>query len=58
VVITVIADPPARIPIRGGLFSSTSNATELSLFLSSDILTTDADADSVTAPRLPLGFER
>lgn len=44
----------------GGLFSSasrTSNATDRSLFRSSD-LTTDADADSVTALRLPLGFAR
>jgi general secretion pathway protein D len=44
------------IPIIGGLFGSssrTSNATELYLFLTPRILRTDADADSVTAPRLP-----
>ena len=44
------------IPIIGGLFGHTSrrsNATELFLFLTPRILRTDADADSVTAPRLP-----
>ncbi len=44
------------IPIVGGLFGSASRqrtATELYLFLTPHILKTDADADSVTAPRLP-----
>ncbi len=43
------------IPILGGLFGSTdrkANRTELYLFLTPRILTTDADADSVTVPRL------
>ena len=51
----------SRIPIIGGLFGSasrTSNETELYLFLTPRILKTDADADSVTAPRLPEGVER
>jgi general secretion pathway protein D len=46
------------IPIVGGLFGSASrhtSATELFLFLTPRILRTDADADSVTAPRLPAG---
>jgi len=46
----------SRIPILGGLFGSASrrtNETELYLFLTPRILRTDADADSVTAPRLP-----
>jgi len=45
----------SRIPILGGLFggaSRRSNETELYLFLTPRILRTDADADSVTAPRL------
>lgn len=44
------------IPIIGGLFGSgsrTKTQTELYLFLTPRILRTDADADSVTAPRLP-----
>jgi len=48
----------SRIPILGGLFGSASrrtNETELYLFLTPRILRTDADADSVTAPRLPVG---
>ncbi len=46
----------SRIPILGGLFGSASRqrtGTELYLFLTPHILNTDADADSVTAPRLP-----
>lgn len=49
------------IPIIGGLFGRTdrrANKTELYLFLTPRILRTDADADSVTAPRLPRGSER
>ena len=44
------------IPIVGGLFGSSSRrstATELYLFLTPRILRTDADAEGVTAPRLP-----
>jgi len=44
------------IPIIGGLFGSSDRRkteTELYLFLTPRILRTDADADSVTAPRLP-----
>ncbi|HEV8382862.1 MAG TPA: secretin N-terminal domain-containing protein [Gemmatimonadales bacterium] len=44
------------IPIIGGLFGSAdrkANRTELYLFLTPRILKTDADADSVTIPRLP-----
>lgn len=44
------------IPIVGGLFGSSSrrsSATELYLFLTPRILRSDADADSVTVPRLP-----
>ncbi len=51
----------SHIPIIGGLFGSasrSSNETELYLFLTPRILKTDADADSVTAPRLPKGVER
>ncbi len=51
----------SRIPILGGLFGSASrrtNETELYLFLTPRILRTDADADSVTAPRLPKGGVR
>lgn len=43
------------IPIIGGLFGSVdrkANRTELYLFLTPRILRTDADADSVTVPRL------
>jgi general secretion pathway protein D len=46
------------IPIVGGLFGSTSkhsSATELFLFLPPRILKTEADADSVTAPKLSPG---
>ncbi len=48
----------SNIPLIGGLFGSASRAThdtELYLFLTPRILKTDADADSVTAPRLPKG---
>jgi general secretion pathway protein D len=43
------------IPLIGGLFGSAdrkANRTELYLFLTPRILQTDADADSVTGPRL------
>jgi general secretion pathway protein D len=43
------------IPLLGGLFGRSdrkSNQTELYLFLTPRILATDADADSVTVPRL------
>ena len=49
------------IPIIGGLFGSADRRkteTELYLFLTPRILKTDADADSVTAPRLPKGVGR
>lgn len=49
------------IPIIGGLFGGVSRhdtSTELYLFLTPRILKTDADADSVTAPRLPQGLEK
>ncbi len=48
----------SHIPILGGLFGSadrSSSETELYLFLTPRILRVDADADSVTAPRLPKG---
>jgi type II secretory pathway component GspD/PulD (secretin) len=48
----------SHIPIVGGLFGSADRSTtetELYLFLTPRILKTDADADSVTAPRLPRG---
>lgn len=48
----------SHIPIIGGLFGSadrSTSATELYLFLTPRILKTDADADSVTTPRLPKG---
>jgi general secretion pathway protein D len=51
----------ARIPLLGGLFGSasrSSNETELFLFLTPRILRTDADADSVTARRLPAESRR
>jgi len=51
----------SSIPLIGGLFggaSRRSNETELYLFLTPRILRTDADADSVTAPRLPVEGER
>jgi general secretion pathway protein D len=46
------------IPLIGGLFGRAdrrANKTELYLFLTPRILKTDADADSVTVPRLPKG---
>jgi general secretion pathway protein D len=51
----------SRIPILGGVFGSadrSSSETELYLFLTPRIIRTDADADSVTAPRLPSGVGR
>ena len=48
----------SRLPIIGGLFGTadrSSSETELYLFLTPRILKTDADADSVTAPRMPRG---
>ena len=51
----------SHIPILGGLFGSadrSTSETELYLFLTPRILKTDADADSVTAPRLPKVGER
>src|SRR6266566_1593026 len=45
----------SHIPILGGLFGSadrSTSETELYLFLTPRILKTDADADSVTVPRL------
>jgi general secretion pathway protein D len=51
----------SRIPIIGGLFGSADRRkteTELYLFLTPRILRTDADADSVTAPRMPKGVGR
>jgi general secretion pathway protein D len=46
----------SSLPLVGGLFGSAerrATETELYLFLTPRILRTDADADSVTAPRLP-----
>lgn len=51
----------SSIPIIGGLFggaSRTNTQTEFYLFLTPRILKTDADADSVTAPRIPKGVGR
>jgi len=51
----------SSLPLIGGLFGSASrqtSETELYLFLTPRILRTDADADSVTAPRLPKEVER
>lgn len=51
----------SSIPILGGLFgnaSRTNNQSEFYLFLTPRILRADADADSVTAPRLPKGGAR
>ncbi len=48
----------SAIPIIGGLFGSADrrrSETELYLFLTPRIIRTDAEADSVTAPRLPRG---
>ena len=50
----------SELPIIGGLFGSASrqtSETELYLFLTPRILKSDADADSVTAPRLPQRME-
>jgi general secretion pathway protein D len=49
------------LPIIGGLFGSADRRkteTELYLFLTPRILKTDADVDSVTAPRMPKGVGR
>lgn len=46
----------SSLPLIGGLFGGQSDhetATELFIFITPRILRTDADADSVTAPRLP-----
>jgi len=46
----------SAIPLIGGLFGSTSDRkteTELYIFITPRILTTDEDADRVTTPRLP-----
>jgi general secretion pathway protein D len=51
----------SSLPIIGGLFGSATrqtSETELYLFLTPRILRTDADADSVTVPRLPHEVER
>jgi general secretion pathway protein D len=43
------------LPIVGGIFGTTSNRrteTELYLFLTPRIIRSDADVDSLTAPRL------
>jgi general secretion pathway protein D len=51
----------SSLPLIGGLFGSASrqtNETELYLFLTPRIIKSDADVDSVTAPRLPKGVER
>ncbi len=48
----------SSLPLVGGLFGSVerqSSGTELHLFLTPRIIRTDADADSVTAPKLPKG---
>jgi general secretion pathway protein D len=50
----------SNLPLIGGLFGSASrqtNETELYLFLTPRIIKTDADVDSVTAPRLPKEVE-
>ncbi|HEX5387134.1 MAG TPA: secretin N-terminal domain-containing protein [Gemmatimonadales bacterium] len=49
------------IPFIGGVFGSTTRrttTTELYLFLTPRIIRTDADADSLTAPRLPKELPR
>lgn len=49
------------IPILGGLFGSASRrstTTELYLFLTPRIIRSDAEADSLTQPRLPPEFRR
>lgn len=51
----------SSLPLIGGLFGSANRQTtetELYLFLTPRILKTDADADSVTVPRLPKERER
>jgi general secretion pathway protein D len=51
----------SSLPIIGGLFGSATrqtSETELYLFLTPRILRTDADADSVTVPRLPHEVQR
>ena len=51
----------SHIPILGGLFGSADRShseTELYLFLTPRIIASDADADSLTAPRLPAGDGR
>jgi general secretion pathway protein D len=51
----------SSLPLIGGLFGHASRrdtATELYLFLTPRILRTDADADSVTTPRLPEDVRR
>jgi len=51
----------SRLPLIGALFGHTerkATRTELYLFLTPRILKTDADADSVTAPRLQRGGGR
>ena len=48
----------SALPLIGGLFGSADrrrSETELYLFLTPRIIRTDAEADSVTAPRLPRG---
>jgi general secretion pathway protein D len=50
----------SHIPILGGLFGSADRSisdTELYLFLTPRILRTDADADSLTVPRLPASHD-
>jgi general secretion pathway protein D len=51
----------SSIPLIGGLFGHAerkTTRTELYLFLTPRILKTDADADSITAPRLPRSGEQ
>ena len=51
----------SALPLIGGLFGSADrrrSETELYLFLTPRIIRTDAEADSVTAPRLPRGENR
>jgi general secretion pathway protein D len=51
----------SALPLIGGLFGSADrrrSETELYLFLTPRIIRTDAEADSVTAPRLPRGGSR
>lgn len=49
----------STIPFLGGLFGSTRRSrtqTEIYIFITPRILTSDAEADQVTAPRLPPGL--